>query len=48
MQLSIKVDIFSRIFSSFLKFKSNFRNFEKKDVSYRLCISEITDYQRYV
>ena len=43
MQLSQTQKTFSRIFSSFIKFRLNFEHFEAKDEPHRFCISEITD-----
>ena len=48
MHISKKGKTFCGIFSRFFKFTSNFRHFKKKDGSYSLCISKITDCQRHV
>ena len=45
MQLSKKQETFSEFFVAFLKFRSSFEIFEKKDDFHSLCISEITDYE---
>ena len=46
MQLSKKKMTFSELFPSFLKYKSIFEPFEKKDDSHSLYISQITEYKR--
>ena len=46
MQFSKKQKSFSQIFGTFLKFTSNFEQFEKKNDSHSICISEITYWQR--
>ena len=43
MQLSQKQKTFSQLFAAFLKFKLNFKYFEKKYYPHRFFISEITD-----
>ena len=45
MQLSKKKMTFSELFPSFLKYKSIFEPFEKKDDSHSLYISQITEYK---
>ena len=42
-QLPQKIKDFCQFFSTFLKSKSNFEYFEKKDDPHSLCISEIRD-----
>ena len=46
MQLSRNQKTLSQSFALFLKSKSNFKHFEKKDDPHILCISEITDCKR--
>ena len=48
MQLSQKQKTFSCFFSPFLKTRSNFEHFEKKDDPHKFCISEITDFENVV
>ena len=43
MQLSQKQKTFSQLFAAFLKFRLNFKYFEKKYYPHRFFISEITD-----
>ena len=43
MKLSQKLKVFSQVFSAFLKSTFNFKHFEKKDESHRLCLSRIID-----
>ena len=43
MQLSEKEKTFSQLFPAFLKYRLNFKHFEKKDDPNSFCISEITD-----
>ena len=43
MQLSQKQKTFSQFFAAFLKFRLNFKYFEKKYYPHRFWISEITD-----
>ena len=43
MKLSKKLKISSQLFSAFLKSTFNFKHFEKKDESHRLCLPEIID-----
>ena len=47
MQLSKKKRKISQFFDAFLECKSNFENFEKKDVPYSLCIDEIEHSKRH-
>ena len=42
MQLSQKQKTFSQFFAEFLKFRLNFKHFEKKYDPHSFCISEIT------
>ena len=46
MQFSKKQKSFYQNFGTFLKFTSNFEQFEKKNDSHSICISEITYWQR--
>ena len=46
MQLS-KKNFFCQFLSAFLKCRSSFEQFEKKDDRHRLCLSEITDCERH-
>ena len=46
MQLSKKQNIFSQFSVQFVKSKSNFEHFEKKDDPPSLWISQITDSER--
>ena len=43
IQLSLKQNTFSLIFSSFMKSSLNFEHFEENDEPHRFCISKITD-----
>ena len=46
MQSSSKPEIFSDLFSSFLKSRLNFEHFEKFDDPHSSCIYQITDSER--
>ena len=48
MQLSQKQKTFSQFFSAFLKSRSNFEHFDKKDDLHRFCNFEITDSENVV
>ena len=48
MQLSQKQKTFSEFFSAFLKSRSNFEHFDKKDDLHRFCNFEITDSENVV
>ena len=48
MQLSQKQKTFSEFFSAFLKSRSNFEHFKKKDDLHRFCNFEITDSENVV
>ena len=43
MHLPSKKEYFSQFVLAFLKFRSSFKNFEKKDDLHSLCVSELTD-----
>ena len=47
-QLSQKQKTFSEFFSAFLKSRSNFEHFDKKDDLHRFCNFEITDSENVV
>ena len=47
MQLSKKLKKFCQIFCPFLIFATNFQDFEKKDDSHSLFISQITHSERH-
>ena len=44
-ELSKNQQAFCEFFTAFLKYRSNFENFEKKDDPNSLCISENTGYE---
>ena len=48
MQLSQKQKTFFQFFSAFLKSRSNFEHFDKKDDLHRFCNFEITDSENVV
>ena len=47
LELSKKPKSFFRTFLPFLKFPSNFENFEKKDEPHSLCSSKIRDCEKH-
>ena len=48
MQLSQKLNSFSKFFPAFFKFRLNFKYFETKYDPHRFCISENTDAENVV
>ena len=47
MHLSKKLNVFSQIFTAFLKSTFNFQYFEMKDELDSLCISEVIDVEKH-
>ena len=47
IQLSQKQKIFSQFLSGFLKSRSNFEHFQKKDETHTWCISQIKDSKKH-
>ena len=48
MQLSLRQETLSSVFSALIRFKLSFQYFEKKDDPQRFCISDITDSENVV
>ena len=48
MQLSEKQKTYSQFFTAFLKYRLNFKHFEKEDDSHSFCIFQVTDSENVV